>query len=96
MLFKNKSQQSSAKTITSIMCDGIIEEIEASDRIIIISSQVRTQIHLCIYINVYVYFLHRFISRRCVQLFANVHESRLRKYTHPQSLVSSVGRALDF
>ena len=26
------------------MCDGIIEEIEASDRIIIISSQVRTQI----------------------------------------------------
>lgn len=30
---------SSAKTITSIMCDGIIEEIEASDRIIIISSQ---------------------------------------------------------
>ena len=51
MLFKNKSQQSSAKTITSIMCDGIIEEIEASDRIIIISSQVRTQIQ-----NVYVYF----------------------------------------
>ena len=56
------------------MCDGIIEEIEASDRIIIISSQVRIR----------------------VQNFMNVHESRLIKCAHPQSLVSSVGRALDF
>ena len=33
------------------MCDGIIEEIEASDRIIIISSQVGTQYITFLYIN---------------------------------------------